>query len=356
VHVLADRADGAHERFDGPLHVLPCWSFGGVDLPLSVIAAARRLKPDVIWFNLHLTSAGNTRRSRFAGIAAPAAARAAGFRTIVTLHNMLGLTDLSRCGMGVTALDVWGAHAATRMLRAADAVCVLRAEYVELLRTRYGIAHVRYMPHGTLGPPAAAVARSASHDILAFGHFGGYKRLEHLIDAVNDLAADGTAVHLSVGGSDSRYSPGYLDRLQRSPACQRHVTFLGYVPEAQVPAVFGRSALSVLPYATMTGMSGVAIQSAMYGVPIVASDISGFRALADEGLEMTYFDWQNTQNLKHAIRRLLDSPALRQRQAAQNLEYCRGQRMESVVDRYLDLVEDLLPSRRRIPCETITAP
>ena len=86
----------------------------------------------------------------------------------------------------------------------------------------------------------------------------------------------------------------------------------------------------------------------MYGVPILASDISGFRTLESEGLKMSFFEWCNTESLKRAIERILDAPddACR-RDAQSNLEYCRHQRMETVVDEYLNILESLVAAAGR---------
>ncbi|MGE3706933.1 MAG: hypothetical protein AB7I13_16795, partial [Vicinamibacterales bacterium] len=99
VHVLADRAPGAARVSGSDVDVVPCWTFGSPLLGPAVIAAARRLPIDLLWFNIHMTSTGNNRWAWAGGICAPAVARAAGFRVLVTLHNMLGLTDLEASGV-----------------------------------------------------------------------------------------------------------------------------------------------------------------------------------------------------------------------------------------------------------------
>ena len=323
--------------------VIRCWSFGGVVQPVAVVRQARRLNVDAIWFNLHLTSSGNTKPSRLAGISAPALARCAHFVTLVTLHNMLGLTDLAETRLNASRLDVWGAHVATRLLGAANMVCVPRPEYADLLRSRYGLRRVRHVPLGTPGTPLTTPTTAPRHGLLAFGHFGSGKRLEHLIEAVAELSERRTDVHLRIGGTSSRYTPRYLDDLRRRHEGRGYVTFLGYVPEDEVPALFQSAAISVLPYGTVTGMSSVAVQSAMYGIPILASDIAGFRALEPEGLRLSFFEWRNKESLKQAIERILDSPAETRRQdALRNLEYCERQRMEAVVDEYLNILESLV--------------
>ena len=153
---------------------------------------------------------------------------------------------------------------------------------------------------------------------------------------------------MRIGGTSSRYTPQYLENLRRRHEGRGYVTFLGYVPESEVSALFQSSAVSVLPYGTVTGMSSVAIQSAMYGIPILASDIRGFRALEAEGLSLTFFEWRNKESLKQGIERILDSPAdTRQHDALRNLEYCERQRMEAVVGEYLTILESLVSGSGR---------
>ena len=78
LHVLADRAPGAVAFAEGTLRVRPTWTFDGFDLPLGAVRAAKELKVDAVWFQLHLTSTGNTRVSRFVGLTAPVMARLSG--------------------------------------------------------------------------------------------------------------------------------------------------------------------------------------------------------------------------------------------------------------------------------------
>ena len=86
----------------------------------------------------------------------------------------------------------------------------------------------------------------------------------------------------------------------------------------------------------------------MYGIPILASDIPGFRVLEAEGLSLTFFEWRNKASLKQGIERILDSPAdERWHDALRNLEYCERQRMDGVVDEYLTILESLVAGSGR---------
>jgi glycosyltransferase involved in cell wall biosynthesis len=349
VHVLADRCPNASEQNDR-VTVHRCWSFSSIDQPATVALAARRLNVDVVWFNLHLTSGGNTRSSWFAGLAAPAATRSAGVVTVVTLHNMLGCTDVKWAGPKTYRADRVGAHIATSQLAAANVVCVLVPEYATLLRSRYGFRCIHVMPLGTLGTPAGSPVRETgdTRTLVSFGHFGSYKRLEDLLEVMADISVSRPDIRLKIAGTDSRHTPGYLARLKELYRHVRNVTFEGYVSETDVPGFF-RASASVLPYATTAGTSAVAMQSAMYGVPIIASDVPGFRSLERSGMRMTFFEWGSKDSLKDAISRVLFDRTKRLDDASHNLAYCRSQPMDTVIDRYLDIFEAALAANPRCP-------
>jgi hypothetical protein len=64
---------------------------------------------------------------------------------------------------------------------------------------------------------------------------------------------------------------------------------------------------------------------------------------------MRFYDWDDTASLVRALEHVFDAPeAARRGDARQNLDYCRRQRMDDVVDQYLDIVDSLtgLVSRR----------
>ena len=343
LHVLADLVPDAVPAADAERNVIRCWSFGGTSFPLAVIGQARSLDVDAVWFNMHLSSTGSTKASRFAGVVAPLVARLGGFVTVVTLHHMLGLTDLSETRLNASRLDLWGAHVGTRLLGAAHILCVPRPEYADLLRRHYRIGRVRYVPLGTPGTPLVAPTDAPRRGLLAFGHFGSNKRLEQVLEAVARLHDRRPEVRLIVGGTGSRYAPNYLLDLARQHQGRSYVSFLGYVPEAEVPALFQSVAVSLLPYGTVTGMSSVALQSAMYGAPILASDILGFRALEREGLRLRFYEWGDVESLKRSIEAILDMPECdRRSDAVRNLQYCQRHRMEAVVDEYLSMIGSLV--------------
>ena len=346
LHVLADCIAGAAGReCDGNLTVRRCWTFDRHDFPVRIAQALRGGEFDAVWFNVTLTSTGRRRLPRALALSTPAALRLLGHATIVTLHHLPDLTDFSKTLIRATRLDRLGAYAVVRMLGSASRICLTLPEYAALMRDRYRTRRARFLPLGAPGLPPRPVQRDR-HAVLAFGRFGSYKRLEVVIDAVARLHRAGHPVHLHVAGSDSAYSPGYLSSFQREYADYPNITFHGYMPESELPSLFGRCAVAVLPYRTTTGVSSVAMQAGMYGTPILAAETAGLRLMDKLGLRMTFAPIEDASVFAPALAAFLaEDPALRAADTAHNLAYCATVAMPKVVETYLDEIEQISRAR-----------
>ena len=81
---FATDADGKPIRADQQpelegFNVIRCWKFGSVSTPARILNAVRKIKPDVVWFNLVFSSFATPENpvAAFMGLAAPALVRAA---------------------------------------------------------------------------------------------------------------------------------------------------------------------------------------------------------------------------------------------------------------------------------------
>ena len=111
---------------------------------------------------------------------------------------------------------------------------------------------------------------------------------------------------LVVAGTDHPKTPGYLESVQRKYTANKSIEFVGYVAEEEIAALLQGSTVSVLPYTSSAGSSGIAHLACAYGVPIVASDIPDFRRLADEeGLAIDFFPAGNVGELAQHLISLL---------------------------------------------------
>jgi glycosyltransferase involved in cell wall biosynthesis len=350
IFVLADRIEGEPEvAEEGPgVKILRCWDFDGRKIPLQLWSTLKKLNVDVVWSNQHLTSTGDSRLSRFLGAFTPLFLRLTGHKILVTLHNMLGLTDMGRVGMTYNRMDVLGARIATWMVGRSNAVTVLLNDYASILKEQYGVRNVNVVPHGTLGDVVSEPTPNNDKILLALGHFGTYKKLEPLLDAMEDLAKDDPPVRLHIAGPGSHHTQDYMSQIRKAYGHLKNVEYLGYVEEKDIPDLFKRSTAVVLPYGTITGASGVMLQAAAYGKPVIASDIPGFRILERDGMRIRFFRWMDCEDLKRQIRTVVSCSQMQYDDALHNLNYCRRQTMDKITDQYLEIM-DTISFEEKVP-------
>ena len=173
--------------------VIRCWKFGSVATPVRLLKAIRRLNPDVVWFNLVFSSFATPKNpfAAFAGLSAPALARASGFYTHITLHHIIEYVDFSAAGVRRERILRMGSDVATRALLKAHSVSVLLSRYRRTLMTKYSAQNVLLGTHGTFAsvpnPPDFSKRGNPDLRILAIGHWGTYKRLETLMEAFTTM-------------------------------------------------------------------------------------------------------------------------------------------------------------------------
>lgn len=337
--VLADELPGADQELDG-FTVLRCWSFNDPASVLRLMAAIRRLKPDVVWFNLLFSTFGRNPFVAFSGLMTPLLARLSGRYTHVTLHHLMDTVELADAGVRHERLYRMAGAMATRMLLLSNSVSVLMPGYRKILNDKYGRDNVHLRAHGILTRrpefPDFSMRGTPMHRILAFGKWGTYKRLELMIEAFDRLAERVPEARLVIAGGDHPQATGYTESVRQQCAGNPRIEFRGYVPEDNLRDLFQSSSLAVMPYSSSTGCSGVAHLACAYGVPIVCADIPDFRQMAQgEELAIEFYPPGNAQGLADCIAELLQNSRKQQTMAAQNFSAGLRMTMPNVIQKYL---------------------
>ncbi|MCB9436540.1 MAG: glycosyltransferase [Anaerolineales bacterium] len=330
-----------------------CWRFEALNNTRRIVEAVQRIKPDVVLFNIQFASFGSRRIPAALGLTAPMRIkRATDIPTFVLLHNIMETVDLQSAGFAQNVLIRWiteffGAIF-TRQLLKADLVALTIPKYVEILQRKYKADNVLLAPHGAFddAPPLHHTPAEHPFQVMTFGKFGTYKKVEPLIRAIEHLQQNGYPdLELVVAGSDSPNAPGYLANVQTQYAHVPHIRFTGYVPEAAIPDLFTQATVVVFPYESTTGSSGVLHQAGSYGRACVLPHIGDFKELVEEeGYKGEYFEANNHLSLAAAIEHLLSDPAHRHLLEQQNYLAANGLPMREVVDWYLLHIEQLLGS------------
>ncbi|HUN85364.1 MAG TPA: glycosyltransferase [Terracidiphilus sp.] len=322
--------------------VIRCWKFGSLSNPLRLLTTIRRLKPDVVWYNLVFSSFATPENplAAFAGLSAPALTRAAGFYTHITLHHVLEHVDFSAAGVSADRLFRIGTELATRALLKANSVSVLLPGYRRTLATKYSATNVVLGTHGTFSivpsPPDLTKRGNPDKRILAIGHWGTYKRLETLMQAFPTVLRSVPQARLIVAGANHHTKPGYWESIQRAQPPHLPIEFRGYVPEEAIPELFQTTSLLVMPYDSATGSSGPAHQACEFGVPIACADLPDFRGMAeDENMAVRFYKPGDPGDLANQMIEILRSPRLEREMAEHNFAAGVEMSMSTVVKNYL---------------------
>jgi glycosyltransferase involved in cell wall biosynthesis len=323
-------------------NVIRCWKFGSVLTPVRLIKTIRRLKPDVVWYNLVFSSFATPENpvAAFAGLSAPALTQAAGFFTHITLHHIIEHVDFAAAGVRRERLFRFGTDFATKALLRAHSVSVLLPHYRQTLNTKYSARNVLLGNHGTLSsvssPPDFSKRGNPDLRILAIGHWGTYKRLETLMDAFPKVLEQVPNARLIIAGANHHTKAGYWESIRDAQPKHLPIEFRGYVPEDAIPELFQSTSILVLPYDSATGSSGPAHQACEYGVPIVCADIDDFKEMVTgESMAVRFYKKGAPDDLAEQLIAILESPDLQHQMAEHNFATGRKMTMTSVVKNYL---------------------
>lgn len=337
--ILADEIGSDLAELHG-FSVQRCWSFDDPASSIRLLGALHRLKPDVVWFNLLFSTFGRNPLTALSGLMIPALVRLTGRYTYVTLHHLMDTVDLQDAGIRFTRIYRLAGFLATRMLLLSNSVSVLMPGYREILSDRYGGENVHVRPHGALTGqpefPAFSRRGNPEHRILAFGKWGTYKRLELMLEAFEIIRKASPNARLVIAGGNHPSAPGYMESIKHKCGCLPGVEFTGYVPEDELPDLFQRSSVTVMPYSSSTGSSGVAHLACAYGVPIVCADLADFRQMAGaEDLAVQFYRPGNAGDLAACLIGLLENPQQQRASAIQNFAAAQRMTMPNIVQKYL---------------------
>ncbi|MDX6635636.1 MAG: hypothetical protein QOF06_1839 [Solirubrobacterales bacterium] len=182
-------------------------------------------------------------------------------------------------------------RSARRVFGAMDAVVAHSEHSAARLRDEVGLdpAKVRVVPHGAFDyltrlpeekplPPELEGANGPV--ILSFGLLRPYKGLENLLEAFGPLAASNADAELWIVGNPRMDVEPLRREASEAGGRVRFVT--RFVDDAEIPAIFRRADLVVLPYLDAEH-SGVLYTGLAFGKPLVLSAVGGFPEVAETG-------------------------------------------------------------------------
>lgn len=324
--------------------VKECWKFNSYKNIYTINKAISQSKPDAVLFNLQFLKFGDKKIPAALGLMLPFICKSRGIPTISLLHNILEKVDLENAGFTKNRFLQWAYNligtTLTRFVLSSDILAVTMSKYVGILEEKYKVRNVALIPHGSFETPPEPSFElpKGPKKVMAFGKFGTYKKVEILIDAVEMIRKRNTQeIEIIIAGTDSPNTPGYLDAIKEKYKEVKQVTFTGYVAEEDVPKLFGESAVTVFPYTSTTGSSGVLHQAGSYGNAVVLPDLGDLSTLVqEEGYRGEFFDAYDASSLANAIEKILNDETYRVSLGRANYAAACSLPMSTITQMYID--------------------
>jgi len=196
---------------------------------------------------------------------------------------------------------------------------------------------VEWVPHRTWKVKNSVGNNNCNKEkrILFIGYVEPYKNLESLFEAYKILNGNGKKIRLLVAGSSHPNFSGALEEYKQRFNDQP-IDFLGFVPDVKLSPMFQEVTAVVLPYATCTGTSGIAHLVSSYGLPIIATDLSEFRELREEGCDMLLCR-HNPKDLAVKIETMLNNEELANRPRKKSYEFASRRTWDKIAKDFLKL-------------------
>ena len=333
--------------------VKECWSFNSYSNIFSISKTISQTKPDAVLFNLQFLKFGDKKIPAALGLMLPFICKSKGIPTISLLHNILEQVDLENAGFTKNKLlqSIYNfiGTTLTKFVLASDILAVTISKYVTTLEDKYKVKNVALIPHGAFETPPEPDFKlpAGPKQVMAFGKFGTYKKVEILIEAVEEIRArTNEDIEIVIAGTDSPNTPGYLEEMKQKYSHVPQIRYTGYVAEEDVAKIFGDSAVTVFPYTSTTGSSGVLHQAGSYGNAVALPDLGDLSVLVkEEGYVGEFFDAHDTSSLANAIEKIITNDAYRIQLAKQNYKAACSLPMSAITQMYIDYFKAIQKSK-----------
>ena len=327
-------SNGEHPNHLGITELEYCWGPGQLNARQAILFRVKRLKPDLVWFNLGASVFGKSPWMNISGLLTPMLIQRLGFPTVITLHELAELSDLRALNAPGGPFAQLGARLITEIATKADVTCLTMRNYADWLAARrIKCAHI---PIGAYHEPDL-LDESESQELLFFTTLAPFKGLELLLEAFHRLRAEYPHLRLTIAGTEHARFPNYVHELRTHFNGTEGIHWLGQVPEDHVIDLFRRAQIIVLPYTASTGSSSVLYQAATWGRAVVVSDLKEIHELASESnLQMEFFKSGDIQSLCNSVRSLLNSREKRHSQTRHNFNSIQRARPEVTCRKYIE--------------------
>jgi glycosyltransferase involved in cell wall biosynthesis len=245
----------------------------------------------------------------------------AGYRTVVTIHDLVSFlfpeTVPRKYSLYMRLMTRLAVHSADRIIAVSEATKADLHRVLGVPRDKVVVIHEAAGPEFAAVPEPDAVARViARYGIvppycLFVGNLEPRKNLTHLIEAFALLSArhppGGVAPQLVLAGTRAWLSGGILSAAAARGVTER-IVFTGYVPPAELPALYAGAACFVFP-SVYEGFGLPVLEAMAAGAPVVASRVGAIPEVAGDAALLV--DATRPAAVAEAVEAVLADPGLR---------------------------------------------
>lgn len=211
----------------------------------------------------------------------------------------------------------------------------------------------RVIPNGVdlnrFGQPCQPESRAPQHllTILFVGRLDKRKGFPTLLEAFLRLKPAYPQARLQVVGPFSAKESDDYQKIAQA----RHVTdidFVGYVPPEKLPTFYQQADIFCAPSIGFESFGIVLLEAMAAGLPIVASDIAGYRTVVTDGQEGWLTPPGDPEALAQSLARLLDQPWLRQTMGQQGRLTASRYSWDRLADEILEVYRETIEFKARM--------
>ncbi|MFO7946811.1 MAG: glycosyltransferase family 4 protein [Armatimonadota bacterium] len=169
------------------------------------------------------------------------------------------------------------------------------------------------------------------------------KGLQHLLDALAEVAAEGLEFRLKVVGDGPM-----REKLQEQTArlgLLQQVEFMGLQPRSRLPEIYRSAHIFCLPSAS-EGMANVVLEALASGLPLVVTDVPGTRELVEEGQNGFVVDSAGPEILAAPLQKLIADGELRRSMGETSRERSKPFAWSKMAQKYIALYRSLTDGSR----------
>jgi phosphatidylinositol alpha-mannosyltransferase len=177
--------------------------------------------------------------------------------------------------------------------------------------------------------------------VLFVGRLDDRKGFGYLLEAYASVKTRIPGATLVVAGAYSQDERSAWERVTRRRQISG-VQFVGRVSDVDLPTLYQRAMVFCAPSTGFEALGIVLLEAMAAGVPIVTTDIEGYRTVVRDGVEAVVVPPRDSAALASALAELLLDPLRRRSLAAAGRERVALYDWPALAARYIDLYENVL--------------